>query len=46
MENNPININREKIIYHFPGDPGNYNSIHTQLFKYILNNSFTILQQH
>jgi len=26
LENNPINISKDKIIYHFPGGPGNYSS--------------------
>jgi len=26
LENNPKIVNYEKIIYHFPGSPGNYSS--------------------
>ena len=26
LENNPKNISKDKIIYHFPGGPGNYSS--------------------
>ena len=26
LENNPKNINKDKIIYHFPGGPGNYST--------------------
>ena len=26
LENNPKNISEDKIIYHFPGCPGNYSS--------------------
>lgn len=34
LENNPAQIEKNKIIYHFPGGPGNFGSKHSKMLKF------------
>jgi lipopolysaccharide biosynthesis glycosyltransferase len=34
MENNPVEVNKAYVIYHFPGDPGDYSSKHEKMSRF------------